>query len=416
MSTKTKEIVDFNAEQIALIKSQIAPKATDDELKLFINQCKRTGLDPFARQIYCIHRKESGGKEKMSIQTSIDGFRLIAERTGQYGGQGEPRFEYDANGFPVKCTIAVYKFKGSTRYEAAIGVAYYSEYVQTKAEYQNNQPTGRKIPTEMWGTKPHIMLGKVTEALALRKAFPQELSGLYTEDEMGQATNTDTATAETGVMQKPAQLPASTAVPFNPQYTAKPEPVAATHAQGNNAQAQATTQAQPPKYSAFQQTYKDADGIRAVLAMANNKKDILTLYTSNKAIVDMNKGLQDEFSKRKTQVENGGKLIITDEQFNKVCERIKNGELAVYDNANNVYLLNDKQSLYLKEIYQHVANVEAAVVKNHTDPALLIEIVNACTCESQINKLHKNNAMLMDRDQEVAQIVQQKILSFSKAA
>ena len=168
--------LDFTEEQVKLIKSQLAPKATDDELKLFLYQAKRTGLDPMARQIYAIHRKQNG-VEKMTVQTSIDGFRVIAERSKVYAGQSEPEFT-EVNNKVVKCKISVYKFspKGE-RYEAAVGVAYWDEYVQA----YNGQPSG------LWAKMPHTMLAKVAEALALRKAFPQDLSGLYTGDEMTQA-------------------------------------------------------------------------------------------------------------------------------------------------------------------------------------------------------------------------------------
>lgn len=174
--------IEFNQEQVALIKSQIAPKATNDELKLFLYQAQRTGLDPLARQIYAIHRNQKDAQgnwvAKMTIQTSIDGFRVIAERSGVYAGQSEPEFTEDGNTLKC-CKVRVFKFdsKGA-RYEAAVGVAYWSEYVQAGT---NGQPMG------LWAKMPHTMLSKVAEALALRKAFPQDLSGLYTSDEMSQA-------------------------------------------------------------------------------------------------------------------------------------------------------------------------------------------------------------------------------------
>ena len=168
--------LEFNREQLELIKSQIAPEATPDELKLFLYQAKRTGLDPLTRQIYCIHRWSKGGK-RMTIQTSIDGFRVIAERSGNYGGQSEPVFTYDKEGNLESCKISVFRFHNDIRFEASVGVAYLSEYCQYD---KDGKPMG------LWA-KPHIMLQKVTEALALRKAYPQDLSGIYTNEEMQQA-------------------------------------------------------------------------------------------------------------------------------------------------------------------------------------------------------------------------------------
>lgn len=169
--------LEFNDEQIKLIKNQLAPNATDNELKLFLYQAKRTGLDPLTRQIYCIHR---GGK--MTIQTSIDGFRVIAERSGDYAGQSEPVF-IENDGKLICAKVSVFRFRNDTRYEAAVGVAYWSEYVQ---EYNGK-------PSTMWAKMPHTMLAKVAEALALRKSYPQDLSGLYTSDEMAQADKTTEA-------------------------------------------------------------------------------------------------------------------------------------------------------------------------------------------------------------------------------
>ena len=196
--TKEIALVNFNEEQIALIKSQIAPKATDSELQLFLYQAKRTGLDPLTRQIYAIHRacKENiNGAwvwvNKMSIQTSIDGFRVIAERSGDYAGQDEPIFTEEGAKL-ISCKVTVYRFRNDVRYPAAVGVAYWSEYVQTDKE---NNPSG------LWKKMPHTMLAKVAEALALRKAYPQDLSGLYTSDEMNQADEIKTDSAEPKIAQ-----------------------------------------------------------------------------------------------------------------------------------------------------------------------------------------------------------------------
>jgi hypothetical protein len=113
----------------------------------------------------------------MTIQTSIDGFRVIAERSGNYGGQSEPIF-VEQDGKLVSCKVSVFRFHGDSRYEAAVGVAYWDEYCQRTNEVK---------PMGLWAKMPHTMLSKVAEALALRKAYPQDLSGLYTGDEMAQS-------------------------------------------------------------------------------------------------------------------------------------------------------------------------------------------------------------------------------------
>jgi len=159
----------FSNDQVALIKSQVAQGATDLELKMFLNQCQRTGLDPLTRQIYFV--KRAG---RMTIQTSIDGFRVIAERSGNYAGQDAPLWTYDEAGEILNCSVTVYKFgPNGVRYPAGVGVAFYKEY------YPN--------PVMLQKTLKHTMIAKISEALALRKAFPQDLSGLYTGDEMKQA-------------------------------------------------------------------------------------------------------------------------------------------------------------------------------------------------------------------------------------
>jgi phage recombination protein Bet len=165
-------LTTWTPEQTQLISSTIAPGCSGDELKLFAYACQRTGLDPFSKQIYAIKR---GGK--MTIQAGIDGLRAIAERTGQLdgsetywcGADGAWQDVWLGNTPPAAAKTIIYR-KGSSH--AFIGVARFADY---------NAGQG------LWSKMPAAMIAKCSEALALRKAFPANLSGVYTTDEMEQA-------------------------------------------------------------------------------------------------------------------------------------------------------------------------------------------------------------------------------------
>jgi phage recombination protein Bet len=183
----------FSPDQVELIKRTICKGATDDELKMFLYQAGRTGLDPFARQIYSIERNEKYNdngtwrwRKVRSIQTSIDGFRLVAQRSGEYAGQLGPEWcgadgqwkdvWLDA-GPPTAARVGVLRKDFE---KPCWAVARFDAYAGKSQDGK---------PTRMWAQMGDVMIAKCAEALALRKAFPQELSGLYTNDEMMQASS-----------------------------------------------------------------------------------------------------------------------------------------------------------------------------------------------------------------------------------
>ena len=175
----------FTEDAIALIKQTVAVGASDLELTHFLAQCQRTGLDPVMKQIHFVKRKDTKtGQYKGTYQVGIDGYRLIADRTRAYAGSDDPIYRYgDTGGLdipvsdkdkPYSATVTVYKIVQGHRCPFT-ATARWDEY---------KPPQGNDF---IWTKMPHTMLSKCAESLALRKAFPQELSGLYTHEEMDQA-------------------------------------------------------------------------------------------------------------------------------------------------------------------------------------------------------------------------------------
>lgn len=169
----------WDAPQLELIKQQIAQNCTDDELALFSLVCKQTGLDPFNRQIYAIKRNQwnsatKTNESKMTIQISIDGYRIMAARTGRHlctaiswcgqDGQWVDIWLSEATPAAAKAEVWV---KGCDR--PFVAVAKFSSYKQTNKE-------GKLTST--WEKMPDVMISKCAESLALRMAFP----GVFAND------------------------------------------------------------------------------------------------------------------------------------------------------------------------------------------------------------------------------------------
>jgi phage recombination protein Bet len=194
----------WTTDQLRLIKNQIAKDATNDELELFLYHCKKTGLDPLAHQIYFQKRLDrKTGESRVVFITSIDGFRTIAARTGEHAGTDDAIFELDLNNNPKRATVTVYRLvkgqKGSFTASAR-----WEEYCP---------PQGKDF---MWQKMKFTMLAKCAESLALRKAFPNELGGTYSKEELDQSPAEDKSPPEPPV---PPKQPDPVANPADAMFT-----------------------------------------------------------------------------------------------------------------------------------------------------------------------------------------------------
>jgi len=203
MSQEVTTRPQAQAELIAFVKDNVMPGASDAELASFLSVAKATGLDPMRRQIFAVSRWDDKLKrERWTTQASIDGFRAVAEATGRYEGQlgpfwcGEDGQWLDVwlkKNPPSASKVGVIRagFK-----EPLFRVALFSEYAQRKKDGGL---------TKFWIEKPALMLAKCAEALALRSAFPQSLSGVYSDDEIPKEVE-----VQSEVVPPPAPIPTQT--------------------------------------------------------------------------------------------------------------------------------------------------------------------------------------------------------------
>jgi phage recombination protein Bet len=256
-------------EKRELLARTLCNGASRDELDLFFNICERTGLDPFARQIYAVRRYDrKAGREVMQTQVSIDGFRLVAQRSGEYAGQTAVAYCGTDGRWvdvwlneepPAAARVGVYR-KGFV--EAVTAIALFREYAQRSKD---------GYLTGMWGKMPTVMIAKCAEALALRKAFPAELSGLYTPEEMAQADNPPAA-APIAALPAPEVAEATTMPQDAPVAVEAPKPVRKRKA-APEASAPATAPAPVAKAEAEPaDTYPDEyEGNFAILRVVRRK-------------------------------------------------------------------------------------------------------------------------------------------------
>ena len=210
-------LLDFNRAQLAVIRQQCAKDTNDSEFNLFIEQCKARGLNPLLKHIYAmvLHKDSKDPKKprQLVIIVSVDGQRVIANRTKNYRpDERAPRFEIDPDlkdpltnpAGLVSCEVSVYTHSHGNWFPVP-AIAYWDEFVPLSDEWADDPSTGKRGPTGRkvidgkkinWRKMPRIMLSKVAEMQALRKAFPDDFSGLYGEEEMDRTETLDLTASE----------------------------------------------------------------------------------------------------------------------------------------------------------------------------------------------------------------------------
>lgn len=167
---------DMVVEQKAMLKSACGnANLNDAQFELLVEVARRAGLDPFRKHLYGLF---FGGK--FTLMTGIDGFRAVARRNGLAGVDDAVHTyatEDTAQRWPMTSTVTVYRWAPNGEKEAYTATARFKEYAQMK----DGKPSGN------WLSKPHVMLDKCAEALAMRKAFTESLGGIYERAEFGEA-------------------------------------------------------------------------------------------------------------------------------------------------------------------------------------------------------------------------------------
>jgi phage recombination protein Bet len=171
--------IEITPEQVSLVKATVFKDATDDELKLYFFECRRRGVHPLDRLIHPVVRKDKDGTRRVAFQTSIDLFRSEAENTGEYRGQSDVEYGKLIAWDKVDKQVPEWARATIKRYDPNTSEAIDISAIAYWEEYYPGELMGFQ-----WRKMPRLMLGKCAEALALRKAFPRKLAGLYTFEEM----------------------------------------------------------------------------------------------------------------------------------------------------------------------------------------------------------------------------------------
>lgn len=199
--------LEFTEKELAAIRSEYCKGATDAQFDLFVSECKARSLRPGVHLVFQLRRAKEYDPtvgayvyvQKPYWITTIAALRLIAQRTGDYLGQGPEEYIYlDKDGNPsIKSEVplahedpaqrpltrepwvaraTVYR-KGFT--QPMIGMARFEAYATVVVPKE-----GTPYLSETWRKRGSEQLFKCAEALALRRAYPEEMAGLLLQEEL----------------------------------------------------------------------------------------------------------------------------------------------------------------------------------------------------------------------------------------
>jgi phage recombination protein Bet len=187
----------YNPRDLALIRRTVASDTSDDEFAIFVHMARALRLDPLRRQVHAfVFNKTDPKKRRLTLVTSIEGYRAIAARTGNYRpDEDEPSFITDedlrSNDNPaglVSCSVKVWQYAHGQWFPVT-GTAHWAEFAPMKTVWADNKPTDIKAldRSGRWGDMPFLMLAKCAEAQALRKAWPEDLANTFVGEEVDRA-------------------------------------------------------------------------------------------------------------------------------------------------------------------------------------------------------------------------------------
>lgn len=172
------------------LKNNLFPGAATESVLMVWDYCAARGLDPMKKPCHIVPMEVKDAKTNTYawrdvVMPGIYEYRTTAHRTGEYLGHSEPEYGPEIEAFGVKapewCKMTIYRWNSHAKMRVEFPVqVFFSEVCATRKDKQ----TGAIVANSRWGRAPKQMTCKCTEAAGIREAFPEEIGGEQTAEEM----------------------------------------------------------------------------------------------------------------------------------------------------------------------------------------------------------------------------------------